>query len=225
MIDPFYAVQLGVEKELKRLQVHHDKFKVSKSENDAQMIEGIIDGIEDDLESLKETLLIVSQNRSRFVFNDIELAERKNFIREIRDEIQTIQKEINQYRLLDSSYKFSDSTNIPRVSSHLYDPEDFSQSQIEIKNLEQEQDKYLDEIEVSLDSIRNIGEDMGEEIQRQNPLIDRLLNQVEKTSNNIKDTIKRIDTHIENTNNSSTCVTVGALSLTSSVLLAALFLL
>lgn len=110
--------------------------------------------------------------------NDQEFHERNQFINKIKYEMRSLQT----------------------PKRNLFEEESVDPPEPEVQNLHQyvrqnirEQDQYLDQIGASMDTLKQISQNIGDEVEIQNKLLDDLSKQSEDTTKKIRDGSKHID--------------------------------
>jgi len=189
-------------------------------------LQGILQAITWDLADLSETIRIVESNRAKFKISDGELKTRKQFIETTKAEIEAMKKEINSpsakamaNRMIKGSL-MAGADMQSRLNHEIeMDNDQFIQTQLSsAKEMEKEQEKYLDSIHQSVSTIEQVGREMEEEIERQNVILDQLGDMAENTGSRIRRTMKDIDKFIDQANNTVSWSIIGVLVLVVIVL-------
>lgn len=208
-MDMFHRIKADIIRDYTELEKRFGQYK--KNKDDDKLVSGmeyLIDNIGEDLRSLKETVEIVSHNRTKFNMNNDELQNRREFISSMDRKVKNIQTELSKSRL--TGYYPVPSSDNPNC---------------ELKMAYAEQDKYLLQIEETVDEIKTISTDMGSELEDQNSLFNGLMVKSKETSDNIRNVVKAVDNVVKDASTSSIFAAIAALSTTSAGLLALLILL
>jgi len=229
--DPFHEVKDEVIQQTTTLKTLFTRWKQlmanpsSKKEDDefgwtTNEIQSISQNISWDLADLSETVRIVESNRMKFRISDAELKTRKQFIESTKSDLEMIKREIQSPQaraMVTRSHRSSllSGGNSSRLEQEIQmDNDNFIQGQLlATREMEQEQEIYLDQISQSVGTIGQIGHEMEEEIERQNVIIVELGKMAEGTGERIRRTMKDIDKFIDESNNSVSWTIIGLLVL------------
>jgi len=229
--DPFHEVKDEVIQQTTTLKTLFTRWKQlmanpsSKKEDDefgwtTNEIQSISQNISWDLADLSETVRIVESNRMKFRISDAEFKTRKQFIESTKSDLEMIKREIQSPQaraMVTRSHRSSllSGGNSSRLEQEIQmDNDNFIQGQLlATREMEQEQEIYLDQISQSVGTIGQIGHEMEEEIERQNVIIVELGKMAEGTGERIRRTMKDIDKFIDESNNSVSWTIIGLLVL------------
>ena len=86
---------------------------------------------------------------------------------------------------------------------------DFVELQLqEQRNIENEQDKFLDQISDNVGNMKHISLTMNEELDRQNDVLDDLVKESDVTESNLKRAMKQVDSVLEVSENPAGCALI-----------------
>jgi flagellar motor switch/type III secretory pathway protein FliN len=239
--DPFNDVKAEVLQQTAVVKKLHGRWKElmanpSSKKEDGEFgftlneLQGILQAITWDLADLSETIRIVESNRGKFRISEAELKSRKQFIDSTKSEIETIKKEINSptakamANRLTKGHLMSGGDMQSRLNHEIeMDNDQYIQSQLNAtREMEKEQEKYLESIHQSVNTIEQVGLEMEDELGRQNVILDQLGDMAENTGNRIRRTMKDIDRFIDQSSNTVSWGIIGVLCLVVFILFWAL---
>jgi len=219
--DPYHSIRRNIVLlfgELKKIvsQIEKNNSLLFES-NETLFVEEnkIISKIEQNLDSLDRTVKIIEKNRLKFFIDDQDIQKRKQFISNYTEEMIKIKKEIENYQ----KNNFMD-VNVGEelINVHVNgdDKCTYRQLQTAIKENENEkkQDEYFEEIDLSIDKIKDIGEIMNDEIEIQNQILIELNNISKSLSEKIEDTTQMVKEYLDDPSKYSSCTIIAVISLT-----------
>lgn len=170
-MDPYYDVQFDTINLIKQLRITHDQSTQQK----------LITEIEIQVADLDQMIILISKNRNKFPISERELHARKQFVKDIKSEIQT---QLNKSQLINTDFNESEPPSEPSDSLTL---------QTYVKTNIAEQDTYLTEIGRSLETLKQINYQIGDELTAQDAVIDDLSQLTRDTEDRLREGSKKMD--------------------------------
>lgn len=162
--------------------------------------------IEWDLEDLDETVGIVEANPRKFNIDVTEVDQRKQFIKQTRDNVNLIKEHMNSPS---AKAKVENSSREALLGKRNDKPKDrYSRLDQEIENSNQAfimdqqqqqelmiraQDEQLDMVGHSVGVLKNMGKKIGDEIEDQNLLLDDFGHELEMTDSKLQQTVLKVE--------------------------------
>lgn len=214
--DPFFVVRDEVQKAVQSSQNLYDRWcdllnnpkSVSKEEYDwtTNELRNSLRSIEWDLEDLEETVGIVEKNPKKFKIDIQELQDRREFIqrtkatvKRMKDHLSSPQassKEQSSVRqaLLSSNGpsrshdRYTKLDNEMERANQRYIDETQQQQQVIVKT----QDEHLDLIGSSVGVLKNMSQNIGNELDEQNVMLDDFHHEMDTTESKLDTTMKKM---------------------------------
>lgn len=214
--DPFFVVRDEVQKAVQSSQNLYDRWcdllnnpkSVSKEEYDwtTNELRNSLRSIEWDLEDLEETVGIVEKNPKKFKIDIQELQDRREFIqrtkatvKRMKDHLaspQASSKEQSSVRqaLLSSNGpsrphdRYTKLDNEMERANQRYIDDTQQQQQVIVKT----QDEHLDLIGSSVGVLKNMSQNIGNELDEQNVMLDDFHHDMETTESKLDTTMKKM---------------------------------
>ena len=236
--DPFYAVKDKVQASLSSLQKqlsHSDSLvtggSAAREEIDASLSEAraAMSQIHVDVKDLSQTITIVEENRSRFPsIGERELESRRAFVTDAKttlsqcdEQIKRVaaraQQQANQSRkkLLQQGNAGRDSglgnsrfdSSAAAESSRAND--DFiSNSRMQMKSVEKEQDDVLITMSDSLDRLKGISESIGDELKQSEYHLGELESDIDQANGTMEVVLRKMDKLLKSSDKGRLCCIV-----------------
>ncbi|XP_051161965.1 syntaxin-6 [Leptopilina boulardi] len=186
--------------------------------------------IEWDLEDLEDTICIVEKNPSKFKIDNKELAIRRRFIEETRDEVKIMKDKMNLSRgrdrdrtarqpLLDNNSPARvpvshNTTKYSKLENEMDSPNrqflDTTMHQQHI--MLRQQDEQLDMIGDSIDTLKTVSRQINTELDEQTVMLDDFGNELEVTDSKLDATMKKMSKVLHMSNDRRQWVAIGVLT-------------
>lgn len=213
--DPFFVVRDEVQKALQSAtslyerwsELINDPKSVSKEEYDwtTNELRNSLRSIEWDLEDLEETIDIVEKNLKKFKIDEVELEDRRSFIRRTRTSVKSMKDSLStkQIRGKDETNirqaLLSNGPNRPHDKYTRLDQEMERSNQRYIEDTHQQQqliirtqDDNMDLISKSVGSLKNMSQQIGNELDEQNVMLDDFHQEMDHTESRMDVTMKKM---------------------------------
>lgn len=152
--------------------------------------------IEWDLEDLEETVGIVEKNPRKFKISDYELQERRNFVEKTKASVRDMK---NQLSSPSRRQMASNGPGMPQDKYRRLDEEMeqanhrfIDDTQQQQKLLIRSQDEQLDMIGSSVGVLKNMSQQIGNELEDQNLLLDDFHHEMDSTESKMDITMKKM---------------------------------
>jgi hypothetical protein len=201
-MDPYYDVQADTVNLIKQL-------RGTQSRSDQQTL---IADIELQIADLSEMLVLITKNRNRI--SDREFQARKQFVADIKAELRAYKSKMERSDLINVDFEAPPSeppVEISEASTQTY-------MQQYIKTNIAEQDVYLTEIGRSLDTLKQINYQIGDELTAQDAVIDDLSELTKDTEDRLREGSKKIDKVMVSTASDTKTQIVGVVALSATIL-------
>lgn len=213
--DPFFVVRDEVQKALQSATSLYDRWSelinnpksVSKEEYDwtTNELRNSLRSIDWDLEDLEETIDIVEKNLKKFKIDESELEDRRSFIRRTRVSVKSMKDNLSSKQT-----KGKDETNVrqallsngpnrPHDKYTRLDQEMERSNQRYIEDTSQQQqlimrtqDDNMDLISKSVGSLKNMSQQIGNELEEQNVMLDEFHTEMDHTESRMDVTMKKL---------------------------------
>jgi len=222
--DPYHAVQREIQSSLQTaatLRASFLRIRSMASEDSEELVwarnelKATLAALEADLEDLEESVKIVESTGARmFGLDDAEVIERRQYVGRVRRELKDMRAEVEG--VLAHSKPHSPLPTRPNArrsgtrspdantssGSRLDDREDDHQRQWareEQQMMIQEQDRTMDSISGTLNTLAQQAGLMGQEILEHNEMLDDLETGVDRTDNKLSDAMRRMRKFIRQT--------------------------
>jgi len=181
--------------------------------------------IEWDLEDLEETITIVENNPKKFKIENGEIATRKGFIEQARQDVQVMKdkmlanknkdKKVKQPLLsTNSASPAARSGQYTRLQTEMESPNkqliDGSQQQQQM--LVKGQDEQLDMIQDSMGTLKTMSRQIGHELEEQSIMLDEFGHEIETTESKLDTTMKKVAKVLHMSNDRRQWIAIGVLS-------------
>jgi len=224
--DPFYVVKEEVQQSVSGVTTLYERWQellksVGQGANTAQIdefkwtatqIRNGIKSIEWDLQDLEETIGIVEGNRQRFKLDISEVESRKNFITETKTAIKRMKDELNSAQSkgkMDNDNRSSLMGGKPKGPAGKFDllhaaiqddNENFiNGSQRQLQATMDQQDEDLTHIGAAVNTLKDMGKTINEELSVQSRMLDTMDDEVNKTQGRLTNTLRRLNKLLEST--------------------------
>ncbi|RUS71666.1 hypothetical protein EGW08_020572 [Elysia chlorotica] len=209
--DPFFVVKEEVQKAIvvvknlfskwRELQESGGMASQEELEYTTNELRNSLRSIEWDLEDLEETVGIVEKNPRKFKISDYELEERRNFVERTKASVRDMKGQIStpnsrqrhtgdmamngpgrpqdKYRRLDEEME---------QANHRYIDDTQQQQKLLIRS----QDEQLDMIGSSVGVLKNMSQQIGNELEDQNLLLDDFHHEMDSTESKMDITMKKM---------------------------------
>lgn len=215
--DPFFVVKEEVQKAVNNVQALYGRWQdlldnprtVGKDEYNwtTNELRNNLRSIEWDLEDLDETVGIVEANPRKFNIDVMEVNQRKQFIKQTRDNVNNIKEHMNSPA---AKAKVENSSRDALLGKRNHDkPQDrysrldreiekSNQSFITDQQQQQElmiqaQDEQLDMVGHSVGVLKTMGRKIGDEIEEQNLILDDFGHELEMTDSKLQQTVLKVE--------------------------------
>lgn len=213
--DPFFVVRDEVQKALQSATSLYERWSelinnpksVSKEEYDwtTNELRNSLRSIDWDLEDLEETIDIVEKNLKKFKIDESELEDRRSFIRRTRVSVKSMKDNLSSKQT-----KGKDETNVrqallsngpnrPHDKYTRLDQEMERSNQRYIEDTSQQQqlimrtqDDNMDLISKSVGSLKNMSQQIGNELEEQNVMLDEFHTEMDHTESRMDVTMKKL---------------------------------
>mmetsp|Transcript_30343 Transcript_30343/g.76253 ORF Transcript_30343/g.76253 Transcript_30343/m.76253 type:complete len:256 (-) Transcript_30343:41-808(-) len=233
--DPFISVKLDVEQSLAEVDDLYARWRQlvgSNSSRDQEElsihmdeIKAEIRGIERDMRVLDESVSIVERNRHKFHFiDDDELMARKDFLAETRNTIARVKKHLNDPAVVaavqqhqrgmlmsgGSSQSTGQSSRYSRMDAAMKaENSEFIQAQQqEQREIEREQDQYLDQLIHSGATLELMAEDIYATLNMHNEMLEEMDTEVQNTDTRLRASVRKVEEVIDKTSNGVGCAVI-----------------
>lgn len=208
-------------------------------------LRGTLTALEGDLDELRQSIDIVARD-PRFGVGEMEVEGRRAFVRRIRDEIQNMRRTVSpldsQPSRPSSSSRFqsfhnSSNEDYPPAAPYRDDiaeddePGDGEDSDLNARYAHQQQsllmesqDRLLDGISSTVNTLKNQAGVFGREILEQVGLVDDLEGQVDRSQGKLERANQRMKDFVRKNKNSGSSWTIILLTIVLSILLLAIIL-
>eukprot|EP00128_Syssomonas_multiformis_P003041 Colp12_sorted_trinity150504_noHs@31102 len=213
MEDPFFDVKeevLRAMQNAKTMQFRYNEMvDMGAPKNDVcfEELRRVLRQVEWDLEDLDETISIVESNPAKFRIDVGEINRRKQFIADTRHSVKYILDGVNSAKQRQENVNTRSNLMAKAGSKVKKNPyqkllddevEDANNQFIDNEFQHQEtivaeQDKKLDQIGTVLTELKHKGQAIGDEVDRQDVIIDNLTEQVDRTDGKLRQIIKKVD--------------------------------
>jgi len=211
--DPFYVVKDEVEQSLVGMEDLFTKWhNILRNENTAQSdefrwlsteLKKVVDSIEWEVKDLQETISIVEDNPDKFSIEPYEIDNRKNFVKTVQSKLELVKREMNapgthtkmQQDEKDSLMKTSaKQTRYAKLEQEIEGDNDkfIEGEQVKQQLIEKEQEQYLDKLDVTADTLGNIGRSISDELRDQNHMLDEFAIEVDDTNSRMKQASSKV---------------------------------
>eukprot|EP00123_Amoebidium_parasiticum_P012339 comp21290_c1_seq1/m.29071 comp21290_c1_seq1/g.29071 ORF comp21290_c1_seq1/g.29071 comp21290_c1_seq1/m.29071 type:complete len:253 (-) comp21290_c1_seq1:57-815(-) len=234
--DPFFVVKDEVEQAVSsakklfvRWQELYDNPKTFSNEEyewTSNELRNSVRSIEWDLEDLDDTINIVEQNPAKFKITPHEMNERKAFIAQTRQTIKEIREAVNSQQakakvesqnrsaLLKGKGKGrGQHGKYEKLDQELQnDNQTFIEERRRDHRLEmEEQDANLERVGRSVGVLKELGNEIGRELEEHNVMLDELGDQMEQTDTQLNKVIKKVDKILDNISDRKQLMGIGIL--------------
>lgn len=214
MEDPFFIVRGEVNKALSNVNQQYKKWeKLLLEENNAvrkeeynstvSEIKNGIRSIEWDLEDLTETVNIVESNPMKFNLTPNDIIERRDFIVDTREKVKSMKEKFNDPRVLSKIEKNQRNSLIKNSHSNKYEKLDnemvnsnqryIGDTQAQQQILMDQQDNQLEHVHRSVNVLKSMGGQIGNELEEQAIIIDELSHEVDQTDSRLQTVLVRVE--------------------------------
>lgn len=213
--DPFFVVRDEVQKALQTAtslyerwsELINDPKSVSKEEYDwtTNELRNSLRSIEWDLEDLEETIDIVEKNLKKFKIDEVELEDRRSFIRRTRASVKNMKDNLSSRQVKGKEETnvrqalLSNGPNRPHDKYTRLDQEMERSNQRYIEDTSQQQqlimktqDENMDLISKSVGSLKNMSQQIGNELEEQNVMLDEFHTEMDHTESRMDVTMKKM---------------------------------
>ncbi|XP_065197854.1 syntaxin-6-like [Sycon ciliatum] len=233
--DPFFSVKKDVQQSLSNAQslysrwqgLLNDSSKAGGQECEwvANELRNGLKSIEWDLEDLTETISIVESNPSKFRLTPQEIDQRKAFIYGTRDDVKQMKEHLSSAQakskveqsarknLMGNSSGKKTKDRYTRLDNALEDDnQEFIESHQQQQQVEMErQDEQLEMVGQSVKVLRNMGEQIGGELETQNQMLDEFGDEIDQTQSKLDSTLMRMEKVLRLTNDKRQMCVIFAL--------------
>ncbi|XP_005098867.1 syntaxin-6 [Aplysia californica] len=245
--DPFFVVKEEVQKALgvvrnlftrwRDLQENAGATSKEELEYTTNELRNSLRSIEWDLEDLEETVGIVEKNPRKFKISEYELQERRNFVEKTKTTVRDMKSQIsspgNRQRD-DASFRQSlMAANGPKTPQDKYKRLDeemesanqrfISDSQQQQQMLIRNQDDQLDMIGSSVGVLKNMSQQIGNELEDQNLMLDEFHHEMDNTETKMDQTMKKMAKVLHMSNDRRQWCAIGVLSLVLLIIIILFF--
>eukprot|EP01134_Creolimax_fragrantissima_P005753 CFRG5753T1 len=238
--DPFFVVKDEVEQSVESVQSLYTRWKelvhlnyVGDDEYEwtNNELKQSIKSIEWDLEDLDETVSIVESNPVRFHITPEDMASRKGFIAQTRQTIEMIRDDINsaasktreenasRAKLMGLS-ESKPHNKYEKLEQELdRENDNFIDEQRKLHRLEMEdQDRNMEAVGKTVVNLKNLGQDIGRELDEHNVLLDDLDDNMERTENQLNRVVHKVEKILESVSDKKQCYAILVLSIALIIL-------
>jgi len=214
--DPFFVVKEEVQKAVNNVQTLYRRWQelldnprtVGKDEYNwtTNELRNNLRSIEWDLEDLDETVGIVEANPRKFNIDITEVNQRKQFIKQTRDNVNSIKEHMNSPA---AKAKVENSSRDALLGRRNDKPKDrYSRLDKELENSNQAfitdqqqqqelliraQDEQIDMVGHSVGVLKTMGKKIGDEIEEQNLMLDDFGHELEMTDSKLQQTVLKVE--------------------------------
>ena len=191
-----------------------------------------------DLEDLDETISIVEKHPQKFQLDRNEVNERKQFIAGTRDTVRKIRQELNNAKSVTGSGGGGDRGSraggkgkgrgydrYQKLDEELASANDdfIGRQQQEQQLIMNEQDVQLDQVGKTVGVLKNIGQEIGRELEEQNVMLDDFDHEMDRTDSRLKTTLKKLDKVLDASKDKKQCCLILVLILILTILIIVYF--
>lgn len=238
--DPFYVAKEEVQGSIKSLQGLHGEWKrLLHSDNTATSdrfqdvhaeIAGKLQELEYDLQDITATISMVEENRSKFQFDNSEIANRKEFVRSSRTTLRDIKDSVtgkeatakidaDRRQVLMSSKSTSngrvEQNSQARSSGGNKQHDDFMQQQRqEQMQIISQQDDALMELSKNTQRLGDTARTINIELQQQQEMLEELDEDIDKEAEKLNFVMKKMGNLLKTNDNKQLCLIIGLVILT-----------
>jgi len=217
--DPFYVVKEELVEELQAVSEMYDKWKDllensnTSTNEDFKYINGelktLIQGIEDDLKALEETISVVETDKIRFRIEESEIVNRKSFVVSTKKRIQLIKEDMISTKTRGKIERDSRSVLMQQQGNGKFsrlenaiiqDNEEFIQGQHKKhEQIFEEQDIGLDKLHGTVVTLRDMASTINTTLDEHNHLISGMEKETDKADSRLKGAVKKVNQLIDST--------------------------
>lgn len=214
--DPFFVVKEEVQKAVNNVQTLYRRWQdlldnphtVGKDEYNwtTNELRNNLRSIEWDLEDLDETVGIVEANPRKFNIDMTEVNQRKQFIKQTRDNVNAVKEHMNSPAAKAKVENSSRDALLGRRNGKPKDRYSRLDQEIEKSNqtfimdqqqqqelMIQAQDEQLDMVGHSVGVLKTMGKKIGDEIEEQNLILDDFGHELEMTDSKLQQTVLKVE--------------------------------
>ncbi|XP_062515032.1 syntaxin-6-like [Corticium candelabrum] len=231
--DPFFVVRDEVTQSLKNSEQLYERWRVlldSPATAGGQEYDWVtgelknsLKSIEWDLEDLDETIRAVERNPAKFRLDADEIQKRRQFVTEMRQEVKRIadhtnssatKAKIEQSRRKDlmgsSGGSGKAQSRYQRLDNELErNNQDFIEEQLQQQQqMINQQDEQLDVVGQSVGVLKQMGEQIGDELEEQAVMLDDLDNDMDRTDNKLKGVMRKVDRALKLSDDKKQCCVI-----------------
>jgi syntaxin 6 len=247
--DPFFVVKDEVMKALTKTRGLYDRWRsgeegrefrtAEEQEWAATELKNSLRSIEWDLEDLEDTVQIVEKNPTKFRIDGAELAVRKGFIENTRDEVGQMKEKISRPssskndRLSVQSLTVGQPsgggggglTKYSRLSSETDSPhKEFIIGMEQQEQIIRQQDETLEIMTDSMGNIRSMSQHVSNELDEQAVMLDEFGAEIEHADSKLDATMKKMAKVLHLSDDRRQWMAIGALSSAMVVVLVLIFM-
>ncbi|XP_059146453.1 syntaxin-6-like [Physella acuta] len=248
--DPFFSVKDEVQKALvvvrnlfsrwRELQENAGMSSREEVEYTTNELRNSLRSIEWDLEDLEETVGIVEKNPRKFKISEYELQERRNFVEKTKSTVRDMKSQISspgnrQREEPNARQAFLTTTgNGPKAPQDKYKRLDeemeqanqryISDTQQQQKLLIKTQDDQLDMIGSSVGVLKNMSQQIGNELEDQNIMLDEFHHEMDNTESKMDQTMKKMAKVLHMSNDRRQWCAIGVLCLVLLIIIILFFI-
>jgi len=246
--DPFFVVKDEVQKAVQTArglyqrwcELVDDPATVSREEYDwtTNELRNSLRSIEWDLEDLEETISIVERNPKKFKIDDVELHDRKGFVKRTKDSVKEMKEHIaspqNRMRE-DKKVRQSLLANGPSHPQNKYmklenEIERSNQRYIEDTHQQQQlmmegQDDQINMIGTSVGVLKNMSQQIGNELDEQAVMLDDFSHEMDSTDTKMDSVMKKMAKVLHMSNDRRQWCAIGVLLVIMLIVLILFFIL
>eukprot|EP01094_Clydonella_sp_ATCC50884_P018104 TRINITY_DN3291_c0_g1_i2.p1 TRINITY_DN3291_c0_g1~~TRINITY_DN3291_c0_g1_i2.p1 ORF type:complete len:245 (+),score=58.68 TRINITY_DN3291_c0_g1_i2:123-857(+) len=216
MNDPFDIVRADVEQSLGGITQLHQRWQHLLQEgtiNDEfqwteRELKSALKSIIWDVQDLEDTIRVVEKDLARFHISESDLHQRKDFIRDARNQVEQVQAELSSPATKNKVAAAQRKSLISKPTSKgRYDKLDeavhadnqaFIDQQVQMQeHMMEDQLEGVEDLSITIGHIKRVGEDMRDSLHRSDKIMDELEGGIDKTQGRMKKTLKRLDGLIE----------------------------
>ncbi|KAJ3715118.1 snare protein TLG1/Syntaxin [Lentinula raphanica] len=210
--DPYHAVQQEIQTSLQtagQLRASYVRIKNMAREDSEELgwarseLKATLAALEADFEDLEDSVKIVETTGPRmFGLEESEVQERKRYVAYVRKEIESMRAELNSERsggsqsisAYSASSQTPSGTNTPRIGSERNLDENHQEAwaREEQQLMIREQDRTMESIAGTLNTLAQQAGLMGQEIGEHNEMLDDLETGVDRTDGKLSDAMRKM---------------------------------
>jgi len=244
MQDPFYVVKEEVQQSVQGVSALYERWKDLLNNTNTTTNEEFkwttnelktgLRSIDWDLTDLEETVGIVESNKAKFQIDETELNSRKQFIQSTKQKIQSIKDDMQSTRTRGKMEKdqkdllMAQKKPIDKFSKlqdvYEQDNQNYVDGQLQRQDqIMKVQDEHLDQLGRTVGVLKEMGKTINTELQIHDELITGLDGDITKVDSGLKGAIKRVNTILDSTKDSTQLCIIVVLIIALIALLVIVF--